>query len=380
MTVKAVTTKHKGVVLRARGRAKPKIAVKADGNYGVVYNGGPVVESGSVYPIFLGTQWQDNESYVALATQIQLFLNDYLSSSAVSMLYQYGFLYGAFVASHFEGASPELNDAGLAQLVSTLHTQGIVPDDPANQGINETAHLALVFFDDTVGFSDPNIGTFGQGLYGYHFVNTNLRQVPFYYGAIAPMDDASVAPDPGMLAVPQLDRICRVATHEFSEWASDPRPIDGSLAWYSQEWGEIGDICEGFYGNFQVSKPDGTVNTWAMQLIYSLADDAGGGTPCVASSQAPYKAPADRAPGMGQVASMVAAHRGHLLPAATYRERGLLPLPATYRDGDKRVRRASEMHRYARRLMADLPYQHLHPQIPALLREMADALERGGKL
>ena len=57
MTVKAVTTKHKGVVLRARGRAKPKIAVKADGNYGVVYNGGPVVESGSVYPIFLGTQW-----------------------------------------------------------------------------------------------------------------------------------------------------------------------------------------------------------------------------------------------------------------------------------------------------------------------------------
>jgi hypothetical protein len=138
------------------------------------------------------------------------------------MLYQYGFLYGAFVASHFEGASPELNDAGLAQLVSTLHAQGIVPDDPANQGINATAHLALVFFDDTVGFSDPNIGTFGQGLYGYHFVNTNLRQVPFYYGAIAPMDDASVAPDPGMLAVapalvacfsPYLSSLCFLKTH-----------------------------------------------------------------------------------------------------------------------------------------------------------------------
>jgi hypothetical protein len=77
---------------------------------------------------------------------------------------------------------------------------------------------------------------------------------------------------------------------------------------------------------------------------------------------------------------MAAAHRGHLLTPATYRERGLLPLPATYRVGDKRIRRASEMHRYARRLMADLPHWHLHPQIPGLLREMAHALEQGDRL
>jgi|RhiMetdeSRZDD1v2_1073273.scaffolds.fasta_scaffold3515316_1 hypothetical protein len=91
MATTTFTPEHKGVVLRARGRAKPRTAVNADGSYGVVFNGGPVVQCAYVYPIFLGTQWHDNESYVALAAQLQLFLNDYFSSSAVSMLYQYGF-------------------------------------------------------------------------------------------------------------------------------------------------------------------------------------------------------------------------------------------------------------------------------------------------
>ncbi|MBV8359437.1 MAG: hypothetical protein JO189_16090 [Deltaproteobacteria bacterium] len=370
--------KHKGVVVRARRRAKPKIAANADGNYGLVYNGGPVVECAYVYPIFLGTQWQDNESYAALAGQLQLFLSDYYSSSAVSMLRQYGFLSGAFIAAHFEGASAALDDAGLAQLVSTLHAEGIVPDDAANQGTSQSQHIALVFFDDTVGFSDSNIGAFGQGLYGYHSVNTALRNLPFYYGAIAPMDDTSVAPDPGMAAVPQLDRICRVSTHELSEWVSDPfiSITQAPTGWYSQSWGEIGDICEGYYGNFQVSHSDGTVNTWAMQLIYSLADDAAGNTPCVASSQAGYVAPADKAIRSVELPAIAAAHRGRELLPAAYRDRGLLPLPPTYRVAGGRLRRQLDVYRYGRHLMADFPHTNVHPQIPALLREIADALDR----
>lgn len=379
MKANIVTSEHKGVVLRARRRPKPKIAANAGGNYGVVFNGGPVVECAYVYPIFLGTQWQDNETYAALAAQIQLFVNDYFSSSAVTMLPQYGFVAGAFIASHFEGASPQLDDAGLAQLVSTLHADGIVPDDAANQGTSQVAHLALVFFDDTVGFSDPSIGTFGQGLYGYHNVNTTLRNIPFYYGAIAPMDDASVAPDPGMAAVSQLDRICRVATHEISEWISDPVPGSG---WYSFEWGEIGDICEGYYGNFQVSYPDGTVNTWAMQLIYSLADDAAGNAPCVASSSAPYVAPADTGLATSDAVTTVVRHLNHgsrVLPI-TYRDRGLLPLPPTYHTDARRSRRRADVHRYVRALLGGLPHQRVHAQVPDLLREMADVLEREQKL
>jgi hypothetical protein len=379
---KAYTPKHKGIVLRARGREKPKIAENADGNYGIAYNGGPVVECAYVYPVFLGTQWQDNESYVALAAQIQLFVNDYYSSSAVSMLPQYGFLAGALLASHYEGASPQLDDAGLAQLVSTLHADGIIPDDAANQGTSQAQHFALVCFDDTVPFSDPNLGAFGQGLYGYHSVNTNLRSLPFYYGAIAPMDDASVAADPGMAAVPQLDRICRVCTHELSEWVSDPfiGTTIQPTGWYSPEWGEIGDICEGYYGNFQVTHPDGSVNNWAMQLIYSLADDATGNTPCVASSQAPYVAPAEKPAMAAELAAMSAAQHARRLSPIVYRDRGLLPLPPTYRNGAHRARRQSEVYRYARHLMADLPHGNLHPQIPGLFREVADALDREQKM
>jgi hypothetical protein len=36
-----------------------------------------------VYPVFLGTQWQDNETYVGFAAQLQLFLSDYFASSTV---------------------------------------------------------------------------------------------------------------------------------------------------------------------------------------------------------------------------------------------------------------------------------------------------------
>jgi hypothetical protein len=46
-----------------------------------------------------------------LAAQIQLFLNDYYGSSAMSMQRQYGFLAGVFVAARYQGGSPRLDDA-----------------------------------------------------------------------------------------------------------------------------------------------------------------------------------------------------------------------------------------------------------------------------
>ncbi len=360
--------RHAGIVATHRDRPKAPLGglPTAGGSQGMQFNGGNVIECAFVYPVFVGTKWQDNQTWAALAADLQLFMNDVFTSSYVSTLKQYGFLAGASPGSHFEGApaSATLDDAAVAQIVANLKTEGVIPEDPSPSQASVSAHVAMLFLDDTVQFDDPNLGATCVQLYGYHFFNTTLLSAPFYYGVIAPMTDACVAGDPYMSPVPQLDRLTRVASHELGEMISDP---DFPNGWFSQTSDEIGDICETNFGSFQVSHPDGTTNTWAVQALYSLYDDEQGNPICVLSSAAPYTPPAD-APGRAAA------------PDAADASRHLLPLPPTYRQGGKIVRKPSEVHQYARRIMGGFAYQHIHAQIPDLLREMAQVMQRGAKL
>jgi hypothetical protein len=58
------------------------------------FNGGNVIECAFVYPVFVGTKWQDNQTWAALAGDLQLFMSDIFQSTYVSTLDQYGFLAG----------------------------------------------------------------------------------------------------------------------------------------------------------------------------------------------------------------------------------------------------------------------------------------------
>lgn len=253
----------------------------------------------------------------------------------------------------------------MAQIVANLKTEGVIPEDGSPSGTSISAHVAMLFLDDTVVFNDPNLGESCVQLYGYHFFNTTLLSAPFYYyGVVAPMTDACVAGDPYMSPVSQLDRLTRVTSHELGEMISDP---DFPSGWFSSTSDEIGDICETTFGSFQVTYPDGTTNTWAVQALYSLYDDEQGNPMCVLSSTAPYTPPAD-APARAAAVSPVAE-------AA----RRMLPLPPTYRQGGEIVRKPSEVLQYTRRIMGGFAYQQIHGQIPDLLREMAQAMDRSTK-
>jgi hypothetical protein len=363
-----IEKRHAGIVAPHRDRSKaPLGGPAAGGSEGLQFNGGNVIECAYVYPVFVGTKWQDNQTWAALAADLQLFLNDVFTSSYVSTLQQYGFLAGSSPGSHFEGApsSSTLDDAAVAQIVADLKTQGVIPEDSSPSQPSVTAHVAMLYLDDTVQFNDPNIGGAScVNLYGYHYFNTSLLSAPFYYGLIAPMTDACVGDDPYMSPVPQLDRLTRVTSHELGEMISDP---DFPNGWYSPTNDEIGDICETSFGSFQVARPDGTTNTWAVQALYSLYDDEQGNQMCVLSSSAPYVGPAD-------------APARAVAPQVADAVRHLLPLPPTYRQGGKIVRKPSEVHQYARRIMGGFAYQNVHAQIPDLLREMAQVLERGARL
>jgi hypothetical protein len=355
-----------GIVAPHRERSKTtKGLPTAGGSQGMQFNGGNVIECAYVYPVFVGTKWQDNQTWVALAADLQLFMKDVFTSSFVSTLSQYGFLAGSSPGSHFEGApaNPTLDDAAVAQIVANLKTEGVIPEDGSSSGPSIAAHVAMLFLDDTVVFDDPNLGESCVQLYGYHFFNTTLLSTPFYYGVVAPMTDACVAGDPYMSPVSQLDRLTRVTSHELGEMISDP---DFPNGWYSSTSDEIGDICETTFGSFEVTYSDGTTNTWAVQALYSLYDDEQGNQMCVLSSTAPYKGPAD-APARAAA------------PEAAEAARHMLPLPPTYRLGGKIVRKPSEVLQYTRRIMGGFDYQQIHGQIPDLLREMAQVMERGTK-
>jgi hypothetical protein len=147
----------------------------------------------------------------------------------------------------------------------------VIPEDGSPSGTSISAHVAMLFLDDTVVFNDPNLGESCVQLYGYHFFNTTLLSAPFYYGVVAPMTDACVAGDPYMSPVSQLDRLTRVTSHELGE------------------------------------------------------------------------------------------------------------RPPTYRQGGEIVRKPSEVLQYTRRIMGGFAYQQIHGQIPDLLREMAQAMDRSTK-
>jgi hypothetical protein len=356
-----------GIVAPHRELSKSKRALPlAGGSQGMQFNSGNVIECAFVYPVFVGTKWQDNQTWAALAGDLQLFMSDIFQSTYVSTLDQYGFLAGSSPGSHFDGApaSSTLADADVAQIVANLKTQGVIAEDQSQSGTSLSAYVAMIYIDDTVSFNDPNLGGSCTSLYGYHFFNTTLLSVPFYYGFVAPMTDACVAGDPNMMPVSQLDRLTRVTSHELGEMISDP---DFPNGWFSQTSDEIGDICETTFGSVQASHPDGTTNTWAVQALYSLYDDEQGNPICVLSSSAGYQPPADAPARPGLSAQAEAA-------------RGLLPLPPTHREGGKLVRKQSDVLRYARRVMGGFAHEDIHRQIPDLLREMAQALERSARV
>jgi hypothetical protein len=356
------------VDVRGRASKKPRVdrhAVAA-GSQGVAYDGGPVVECLFAYPVFVGNKWQTDATWKCFASALQLFYTDLFASSFGTVLRQYGYRDGVFVSAHFEPApaSGTLGDAAVAQIVADLHAGGVIPDDPAHQGNSIFAHAAFVHLDDTVAFNDTSPPPLGfsfcapEFVYGYHWYNATLRPVPFSYGVIAGMSDACLAGDTDPLVnLAQLSRITVVASHELAELVSDPQPFTG---WTP----EIGDTCEGQGLNATFT---GAHGTWTVQKIYSLFDDEQGQTFCVASSAAPQWSP----PSAG--AASAEAGPANARAADT---RGLLPLPPTYRHGNRIFRKPEDVDEYSRRVTGNLPHGHIHGQIPGLLREWADVLDK----
>jgi len=165
------------------------------------------------------------------------------------------------------------------------------------------------------------------------------------------------------LSQTQEQRRTQVTSHEFAEMVTDPKFKKG---WWGPSSDENGDICNGEADSITVGP-----NTWDVQRQYSKFDDinTNGATFCI--TEAPNPIPKLSPGPSGLSAAMASARR-----MGNYQS--FLPLATSHFDlkTNKFSLDESEVQRYVTRLFAPLRHENVFADLPAILRSVADTLEK----
>ncbi len=336
------------------------------------YNGGPVLSCPQVYGAFWGPQWSD-AAHQARATYLAQFIKDLLTSKYMNILSQYGVgggagVAGSYVKSTFVSNVPStISEANIHSIIQSCINSGAIPEPPAT---NNNICL-VIWLDETIAVRDAGLGISmcepsGDNAFGYHYDFATAAGHEFYYAVMPALSDACLNNTcPGGCSLtthqPQEQRITQVTSHEFSEMVTDPKFRTG---WYGPVSDENGDICNGQTAGITVG-----ANTWAVQRMYSKADDVAtnGVTWSVVDPPNPIPRLAGGPAGGTQIARVQVLQQ--YAP--------LLPLPTSTLDANTGVNTVhpDEVAAYADRLFAPLDHANLAPGLPSLLRQFADHLE-----
>jgi hypothetical protein len=256
-----------------------------------LYQGGPYIHNPQVYSVFLG-DWSGTAKQTRL-TNLNQFLTDFLGSSYMNILSQYGVgSSGSFVQSvNIADATTSLSDGDFHTVIQNAINNNQLPEPVANSAI-----AFIIFLDDNMVVTDEQICE-ANGNFGYHNFFTTSANNPAYYAIIPGLTDSCVttvcsAIPPGFVcsidksSTTQIQRQTQVASHELSEMFSDPQ-VGSNDAWNDNDpnTGENGDLCNGQVGTITVG-----TNVWNVQLMYSKWDDliTNGSNYCISSNPTPY--------------------------------------------------------------------------------------------
>ena len=254
------------------------------------FHRGPVVNSPSVYARYWGAPWSSDPAQLARQADLDQFLQDFLASTYMNILSQYGAgggagHAGAFAGSRVDSMVPnQLNDARIHQTLQSEIDAGTLPE-PGNQ-------VVMIYLADGIEVPGPEPAVMcephGDNAFGYHSGFTTSSGNPCYYAIIPSLNDAclrSSCPSDQQcslhIALTQLQRQTQVSSHEYSEMVTDP---DGT-GWFDGSSGaENGDLCNGESGSIAVAG-----RTWTVQMMYSKHDDVSshGRTTCIDSASNP---------------------------------------------------------------------------------------------
>lgn len=262
-----------------------------------LYRGGPIINNPQVYAIFLG-DWTSSANQTR-ASRLQQFITDFMNSSYMNILSQYGCgTTGSLVNSVFiADATNSLNDSDLQTVLQTAINGHKVPEPTAGSSI-----CFLMFLDDNQVVVDQQICEAAGG-FGYHSHFTTTAGNPCYYGVVPGCTDNCLTTtcegdDVNCslhLAEPQEQRQTKVLSHEFSEMITNPRVALSATDTHAEGWcrpldampispHEAGDICNTLTDTITVGS-----DTWTVQDMYSKYDDmnSNGATTCVFSEPNP---------------------------------------------------------------------------------------------
>jgi hypothetical protein len=264
-------------------QARAPAAAATDPGFG--YQGGPIIPDPQVHASFWGPTWSDAGHTTRRSHLIQ-FIQDFLASSYMNILSQYGVGNGAAKCGTWLGATDlptatgQLTDTDIHASIQSMIDAGSLPEpaSPSNMAL-------LIFLDETIEINDPNLGVVmceaqHDTAFGYHFFFTTTAGHKFYYSVVPSLNDnclrESCPQDNACslhLSQTQEQRQTQVASHEFSEMVTDPE----ITAWRDPNTGaENGDNCNGQSGTITI---DG--RTWTVQLMYSKTDDQNEQPACI---------------------------------------------------------------------------------------------------
>jgi hypothetical protein len=254
------------------------------------YHGGPVVNAPDVYASFWGSPWSSDPDHQQRKADLEQFLQDFLASSYMDILSQYGAGSGAGQAGSFKASGVEsdvmnqIQDTHIHRILQTTIDSGALPE-PRNL-------VVMIYLADGIEVKGPGPAIMcephGDNAFGYHSSFVTAAGNACYYSVIPSLNDAclqSSCPSDQQcslhLALNQEQRQTQVSSHEFSEMVTDPE----GTGWFDGSTGaENGDICNGESGSITVAG-----RTWTVQMMYSKHDDQAthGRTTCIDSAPQP---------------------------------------------------------------------------------------------
>jgi hypothetical protein len=219
----------------------------------VTPHGGAVLPNVEVQALYYGSNWYNNSSLFSQTGQFEGFLQSTVNSSYMDMLNNagYGVGRGSSSGGKISMATPgsTISDADIRSAIqNAIRGSNPLAAPDANR-------LYIVYVE-------PNVEVIGNFASAWHSGLANsVQDFAGYHGAFAGYDAAgnargiryAVIPTPGGTVgnaknnynLNTFDEMTEASSHEIGEAVTDPDIGYGTLGWYDDSQGEVGDIANG---------------------------------------------------------------------------------------------------------------------------------------
>jgi hypothetical protein len=231
----------------------------------LTYRGGPLLQNVKVATLMWGASWKSSSLTGYFNSFFSTLFTDgrFMANLAQYSAGGYTIGNGSFAATDTDTQNPssKITDAQIRTEIRAEVAAGHLPQPDADTVYFVFTPPGSVVYDDQGNNSVTDFASYHDYVFGSD---------GFAYALIA---------YDGTLRDPR--EMTMYASHELAEAVTDPEPYDNTVAWYDDNYGEIGDIpgtlldankisIDGFLD--QLNAADGT--PYLVQKVWSLADDA----------------------------------------------------------------------------------------------------------